>query len=248
MARPKNKFKTSERCTKMGADDLLDTPMPIKVYLAGKIARNDWRHDIFPKLSRATENQEISFDVFRYEGPFFIAGGGYNNQKGAFHGPCTHGRGAGAEHETDDLHDYDSYDPGAVYYSDGEWSATHNGMNLGEDTTAEVVDKCINWITNSHIIFCWLDKPDAYGTLVELGLAKQMGKPIFLAMPIGFKTYKDMWFAWTLADMSIMIADHKQAWDLFCSVAQKLLKKSTQPHLIYQVDKNCLVTNAKAIK
>jgi hypothetical protein len=34
-----------------------------------------------------------------------------------------------------------------------------------------------------------------------------------------------MWFAWTLADYAIMVADHKQAWDIFEHIAVKMLKR-----------------------
>lgn len=212
----------------------------IRVYLAGKISQNDWRHAIFRNLSGATDEKNITLDKFVYAGPYFICANiNTNIPYNTYHGENTHGRGVGKSDA-----DYSDEDGGL----DSHWSIVgkpHDGYGRGPDDRAGVVSKCLFWIEESDIIFAWLDKNDAYGTLVELGLAHSLGKPIFLAMPIGFKAHQDMWFAWTLADMAIMTANHLQAWEIFSSVAEKLIKKSTAPSVSYQVDKNCLVTNIK---
>jgi hypothetical protein len=69
------------------------------VYLAGKIGRNDWRHELVPEL-RGTVNgdcldpEPVLFDPtlridcgdFVYVGPFFVS-----CDHGCFHGPASHG-------------------------------------------------------------------------------------------------------------------------------------------------------------
>jgi hypothetical protein len=63
------------------------TGQPHKVYLAGKIAKLDWRHSIFPGLNR--ENDLVR-NGLEYCGPFFLA-----CDHGCCHGPGTHARGEG---------------------------------------------------------------------------------------------------------------------------------------------------------
>jgi hypothetical protein len=45
------------------------------------------------------------------------------------------------------------------------------------------------------VVFAWLDSPDAYGTVCELGYAAALGKQIWIAGP---KRFRDMWFVYRL--------------------------------------------------
>lgn len=57
------------------------------LYLAGKIGKNDWRHDLVPRLRNQTWNDgPIETDSFSYVGPFFIA-----CDHGCSHGSNKHG-------------------------------------------------------------------------------------------------------------------------------------------------------------
>lgn len=61
------------------------------VYLAGRIAKNDWRHSIVPNLRRYETKfygimDPIETDLFTYVGPFFIA-----CDHGCYHGDHSHG-------------------------------------------------------------------------------------------------------------------------------------------------------------
>lgn len=61
--------------------------MKLKVYLAGKISKNDWRHKIVPQLRGCSWDETIlETPSFNYIGPFFRSCG-----HGCFHGPNTHG-------------------------------------------------------------------------------------------------------------------------------------------------------------
>jgi nucleoside 2-deoxyribosyltransferase len=68
-------------------------------------------------------------------------------------------------------------------------------------SSAETVRWCKEWIEQADAVFAWIDAPDVYGTLAEIGLAHTLGKPIFLAfshdLPAG--VIDDMWFAQQLA-------------------------------------------------
>lgn len=73
--------------------------MSITIYLAGKIGKNDWRHELVPKLRGHTwELGPIATRNFTYAGPFF-----QSCDHGCLHGPNTHGVGAGDGTCTDDI-------------------------------------------------------------------------------------------------------------------------------------------------
>ena len=63
----------------------------IKLYLAGKIGKNDWRHELVPGLRcHEWDDGPISTPLFDYVGPFF-----QSCDHGCLHGPNTHGALAG---------------------------------------------------------------------------------------------------------------------------------------------------------
>lgn len=62
---------------------------------------------------------------------------------------------------------------------------------------SRVVELCFAAIRSSDLVFAWIESPDAYGTLVELGYAKAQGKQIWVAGP---EYYSDLWFAYQMAD------------------------------------------------
>lgn len=178
----------------------------ISVYLAGKISKNGWRQDIFPTLKAAEchgfdSRDEVIKGNFRYCGPFFIS-----CDHGCFHGKGSHGRGVGKNWLAGSPCD-------EVY---------RKGSDLIK-ARKNVTQSCVQWINNADIIFAWIDDPKAYGTITEIGIAYQAGKPIFLAMPIHFEVFDDMWFAWTLSNYAVMVNGHMQAWDIFEAVSGRLI-------------------------
>lgn len=128
------------------------------VYLAGKISKNDWRHDATdlrgawgsdgsdPDPTWPTGHALMN-GAFEYTGPFFM---------GCDHGPGTHG--CGEDHVGVEF----------AYPAPGR---------------AGVLRLCLDAIRRSDIVFVWLDDPTAYGSLVELGYAKALGKEIIVAAP-----------------------------------------------------------------
>lgn len=62
-----------------------------------------------------------------------------------------------------------------------------------------VIKRCHSAIYKSDIFFLWVDKPDIYGSLVELGFASVMKKRIWIAFPE--EQYNDdHWFAYYHAE------------------------------------------------
>lgn len=166
---------------------------PMSIYLAGKIAQNDWRHDVVGQELRyawGSEGAESTFQPWpklpttfpslRYVGPYFMS-----DDHGCGHGPGTHGCGDGG-----------------------------CGSNCPAPSRGDIVDRCQLAIKRADIVFVWLDDEDctAYGSLVEIGYALGLGKPVTVAAPEGLERwlFQDLWFA-LYAVNEIIIADSPQA-------------------------------------
>lgn len=147
------------------------------VYLAGKIGRNDWRHTIVEGLGEIVVSERedswpildnVIFDCLDYTGPYFSSGG-----HGAAHGEDSHGVFA-------NLGDYDNHGC-LVDYPRREWT----------------VNCCKEAISQTDLVFAWIDDASCYGTLVELGYAKALNKLIWIAGPT---RYHDLWFGYEMAN------------------------------------------------
>jgi hypothetical protein len=141
----------------IGAAHLSRLPLP-RVYLAGKISKDDWRNRLVPGLRDAEFGRPYRCDGFIYGGPFFIA-----CDHGCSHGAGTHGVDPGCESSV----------------APPRWL---------------VPSLCLDWIGRCDLLFAWIDDPTCYGTLVEIGWAQMMRKPVY----IGFARHvasQDMWFA-----------------------------------------------------
>lgn len=162
------------------------------VYLAGKIGKNDWRHDIFLDLRNAESNTfEIDIvDSCKYVGPFFVG-----CDHGCFHGDTTHGRGIGKE------------------------TCTGNHSKKNEDMMrTQLVKQCHNWIQSADFIFCWIDSATAFGTLVEIGMAYSLNIPIFMVGDIELKNMnfmQELWFARYAATQMIYAESAHKGWESF---------------------------------
>jgi len=128
----------------------------VKIYLAGKIAKSDWRHVLVPAL-RGAHNKAAGVDRWgsvpmayglEYVGPYFVS--------------CDHGCAHGGEH---------AWIGGGCIASPYDLPSRR--------TTAQL---CRDAIRRCDVFFVWMDGAEtAHGTLVEIGLAHAYGKPIILA-------------------------------------------------------------------
>lgn len=165
----------------------------MRIYLAGKVGKNDWRHSIVgPDLRGANgagnwRDEQIRFgERYVYTGPFFV---------GCDHG-CSHfsgEHGVGSEYcvprlesANDFVGDFDRRmrAPGDV--TTGDSSALHYDRIC-------IFDKCREAIDESDLVFAWLDDPTAHGTLWELGFAAGRGIPTAVGIPERFDA-TDLWF------------------------------------------------------
>jgi nucleoside 2-deoxyribosyltransferase len=177
----------------------------IRVYCAGKIAKNDWRHELFTGLRDACSQDNwddcsghstLTYEhaaierhgQFVYSGPFFIA-------RSCGHGPAYHADGTHGVSMGRELCCVSSEVP-------NEYSVTH---------------MCRGWIKESDAMFVWLDDPTAYGTVAEIGYAVGAGIPVFLFEPekTTMMQARDMWFPRALADFRVTAPDPIEAFKTF---------------------------------
>ena len=177
--------------------------MAIKVYFAGDISHNDWRHDIAPGLRNAGDHTHDYHDAnhvavstdeylletkrsgFYYVGPYFIS-----CDHGCFHGRNGHAAGATLEEIG-----------GCFGDMDGSGWARRKKVLAANTARIEQAD----------LIFAHIGKRDAYGTIAEIGFAHRAGKPIILSFSPWVKGDDDMWFASAMSDI-VMTAKPQDAW------------------------------------
>lgn len=145
----------------------------LNIYLAGKISKNDWRHQIVNGLRRVSRSffgysdiNEIKwpilknsiFKYFHYTGPYFIG-----CDHGCFHDSHSHG-----------------------WANEGDC-----GDTASEDSYYAVYELCKTAIHNSDLVFAWIDSTESYGTFAEIGYAAGLKKTIVTAFE---KNIPDLWF------------------------------------------------------
>ena len=156
----------------------------LKIYLAGKIEQNCWRHEIVKGLRSATPDdvicgEDCDVDKFPsiiegavfckhdYTGPFFVS-----CDHGCFHGENTHGSSA-ASHE--------SNLPSAM----GQVNAYY---------------RALDGIASCDLFFAWIDSLDCFGTLFEIGYATAIGKRVVVCTKLGFNS-SQLWFSKVSAEV-----------------------------------------------
>lgn len=171
-----------------------DMPWPLNIYLAGKVSQDCWRHSIVEGLSDAIDacpgrcgnRFVVEESMFRwpvlhrailgehsYVGPYF-----FNREQHvgvSCHGDDEHGCGA-------------------------ESALLDNGTepHNWEDARQFVVAACLAAIQKADLVFAWIDSPDCYGTVAELGFAQAAHKTIWIAGP---RRFRDLWFVYELSNL-----------------------------------------------
>jgi len=152
---------------------------PLTIYLAGKVSKNDWRHEIVDDLRSFCDAfidqcyetwpvmQSAILGTHHFSGPYPLS-----DDHGCYHGPNTHGVAAG-----------------------GEVACTGGPVFSREN----VARSCLNAINMSDLIVAYITHDTAYGTLCEIGYASAIGKPVYLSGPHRFPDY---WFAEHLPNVS----------------------------------------------
>jgi hypothetical protein len=134
-----------------------------RVYLAGSISKNCWRHTLVPGLRGAltdthTLPKPIDCGLFTYTGPFFVA-----CDHGCSHGPATHG------------------------------VAGYNGCGSVEALTrGEVFRRNCAAIESADIVIAYITRYDCVGTVWEIAYAQDRGIPTYLVFAAGIDA-KEFW-------------------------------------------------------
>lgn len=137
-----------------------------RVYMAGKIRKNCWRHHLVQDLRRGptksddgVEADHIECFDFTYVGPFFVS-----CDHGCYHGHGRHG-------VVGDCSDIDGY-----------------GSAQGV-----VPSRSILQIDAADFVLAWIQASDCHGTLVEIGWAVASRVPVVLgyASP---ELEREVWF------------------------------------------------------
>jgi hypothetical protein len=150
------------------------------VYLAGKIRKHCWRHQLISGLrNHSWGDGPLQQNRFTYIGPFFIG-----CDHGCFHNKNSHGNVAIRG---------DNLCPGRD--SNAEFDAPH----------LEVANLCLDALLKADLVFCYIDAADCYGTLVEIGYAIAIDVPLVVAFAPSIATSagNDFWFACAKARWSI---------------------------------------------
>ena len=155
-----------------------------KVYLAGKIRKHCWRHQLISGLrDHSWGDGPLQQNSFTYIGPFFIG-----CDHGCFHNKNSHGNVAIRG---------DNLCPGRG--SNAEFDAPH----------LEVATLCLDALVKADLVFCYVEAADCFGTLVEIGYALAHDVPLVVtfAPSIATSADNDFWFScvkarWTLYGVS----------------------------------------------
>lgn len=205
----------------------------MKIYLAGKIGSNDWRHSIVLGLRNAIEASAYSpgghgegygilpneWPILKgavlgqhdYVGPFFmpsVTSDGFDDVSLNAHGPNRHGNAIGVPNN-------DEWTGVAITDAEAEQLRRGTAPHNIPDGSAhkQVIKLCLNAIAKADAVFVWMDSRTAYGTLFELGFALAHRKPIWWGEVE--RSYdqlgKDFWFARETAELVSFAPDARTA-------------------------------------
>lgn len=155
------------------------------VYFAGKVSKGGGYRG---KLLGNKRVMSLGYSAYKVGGGELIYGGPFalSCDHGCFHGKNLHGvldwtGGHGCEGEFIDGAD-------GKYATTGKWQLE----------PPEAVMRCLSQIRDCHAVHAYIENFSCYGTLVELGYASALAKPIYIYVPFNTNRYKNLWFAYTL--------------------------------------------------
>jgi len=164
----------------------------VKIYAIGKISQNGWRNRLFPIVDWLDNCQEPGETPWPDEmkirdlpGAVYVGPHFLSDDHGCYHGANAHGVSAGGAACGD----------------------AYPGLSR-----PEVAQRCLAAIGRATHIFGWIDEPSAYGSLVELGYARALGKQTHVYMCDERPDLADLWFAGQVAHGHVWVKDADVAW------------------------------------
>ena len=88
---------------------------------------------------------------------------------------------------------------------------------IDQVTRAELIDLNTSLLKRADAVFAWIDAPDAFGTIAEIGMAHGRNTPVFVAIDARLPeaVRRDLWFVAGLADQVEECSDLSSAWRHF---------------------------------
>lgn len=121
-----------------------------------------------------------------------------------------------------DIHEYTGpyrieLPPGADTSSYGtfhatEWTGSHGWPD--ETWRPLIANRCLYQLAKADLVFAYINRPDCYGTLIELGFARALGKFVYLAVDVDAEwDWTDYWFAHEVASAGVNCSAPAEARD-----------------------------------
>lgn len=172
--------------------------VPLRVYLAGRIARDRTRWGLVT-ISKADADEYLNAEPIPFE-----CGGKRYEYTGPFTVGCDHGCAHAFDHAV------------GPTCGDDEFSYMI-GDTLRDDLRSAVYRKSQTGIKDADVVFAWLggDANQAHGTLIEIGIAAGLHKPVIVGcLPKSNPGSRNApWFAKEAAWLVVTADDPKTA---FC--------------------------------
>jgi hypothetical protein len=159
----------------------------LKIYVAGKIRRAEWRKSIYGHRPPSVDMDLASVNEWPEE-EFELDG-----EKYLYLGPY----GVGCDHGC--YHDY----PHVWNKQDASC-----GQDYISESKSQVVALCTKAIKQADFVFAWIEDKTCYGTLAEIGYARGLGKTVIVSGPA---MLDDLWWIYTLASFTFACSDPKEA-------------------------------------
>ena len=185
-------------------------------YLAGKITGSTWRDEIVPWWSLENHSSTYSQAYFGYE---------EDNSWAVVPNVCTVLDGVSLHYSgpwwRDQLCHGTSLESG---FPHGYAEPSHDGSGKDKDSDVvrnlqrETAIAASRAIISAQMLFAWIDSQDCFGTLVEIGYAKGLGKVVVVAFSEDIDA-AELWFARSAADYSVTAKSAGDAWAEFWSLA-----------------------------
>lgn len=164
---------------------------PVVWYAAGRIERSRFRFDLVECSLHEREGNTVEIRHTNLKGE-------HPNIRFGYSGPFTLGCDHGCSHKPEDAfipakdwfsEEYREHGFGSVSHGSGEDCA-------GEGFTKEkVFARSLEGIRKADCVFAWIDDNECFGTLVELGYAFALNKPIYIGYAKGISLTGELWFA-----------------------------------------------------
>jgi hypothetical protein len=167
-------------------------PWPLTFYLAGKINGAGWRGELVQGELRGLHHHDPIGQGVEFVGDCCGETGDEewkvlheaifdtHHYSGPYFANCGHGC-----NYRDDQHGW--IGSGATFKHGGEESSARETL----------IANCLTAINRADVLFAWIDSPDCYGTVAEIGYAKGVGKRVYVTGP---RYFRDMWFLYEMAD------------------------------------------------